>query len=86
MPEGDWYRHIGLYAYRAGFLKRYTQWDPAPMKQSESLEQLRALYNGEEIHVEVACAPVPAGIDTPEDLNRVREHFSSLQESTKTSA
>ncbi|MFK8041477.1 3-deoxy-manno-octulosonate cytidylyltransferase [Congregibacter sp.] len=85
MPEGEWFRHIGLYGYRAGFLKRYTQWDPTPMEKKESLEQLRALYHGEEIHVEVACAPVPGGIDTPEDLGRVREHFVRLQESTKTS-
>ncbi|MDP5070211.1 MAG: 3-deoxy-manno-octulosonate cytidylyltransferase [Congregibacter sp.] len=75
MPKGQWYRHIGLYAYRAGFLRRYTQWQPVPMEQLESLEQLRALYKGENIHVEPACQPVPAGIDTPEDLQRIRQYF-----------
>ncbi|WP_439108026.1 3-deoxy-manno-octulosonate cytidylyltransferase [Congregibacter sp.] len=77
MPQGEWYRHIGLYAYRAGFLRRYTSWQPALMEQSESLEQLRALYKGEEIHVEPACEAVPGGIDTPEDLHKVREYFSA---------
>jgi len=75
MPAGEWYRHIGLYAYRAGFLRRYTQWLPAPLEQTESLEQLRALYKGEVIHVEAACEPVPSGIDTPHDLQRIRELF-----------
>lgn len=78
MPSGQWFRHIGLYAYRVGFLKRYTQWLAAPLEMSESLEQLRALYQGEQIHVAPACQPVPAGIDTPEDLKRLRAHYSQL--------
>ncbi|EAQ97903.1 3-deoxy-manno-octulosonate cytidylyltransferase [Congregibacter litoralis] len=76
MPEGQWHRHIGIYAYRAGFLKRYSQWQPAPLELTESLEQLRALYKGESIHVEPACAAVPGGIDTPADLDRVRGLFA----------
>lgn len=76
MPPGNWYRHIGLYAYRAGFLRRYTQWLAAPMELAESLEQLRALHKGEGIHVETACEAVPGGIDTPEDLQRVRQQFA----------
>ncbi|MFT4769757.1 MAG: 3-deoxy-manno-octulosonate cytidylyltransferase (CMP-KDO synthetase) [Glaciecola sp.] len=78
MPAGQWFRHIGLYAYRAAFLSRYTQWQPASMETTESLEQLRALYKGEGIHVEPACEPVPGGIDTPEDLQRVRRQFGDL--------
>ncbi len=77
MPGGDWYRHLGLYAYRAGFLRRYTGWDSAPPERLESLEQLRALYEGERIHVESACEPVPGGIDTPQDLAKLRERFAS---------
>ncbi len=68
-------RHIGLYAYRVSFLKRFGQLAPAAMEQSESLEQLRALWHGYPIHV-VACAHAPApGVDTPEDLEQVRRAF-----------
>lgn len=72
MPEGTWNRHIGIYAYRVGFLHRYVTWSPAPQEQLEQLEQLRALHNGERIHVAAACEPVPAGVDTAEDLEAVR--------------
>jgi len=65
-------RHIGLYAYRVGFLRCYSQLSPAPIEQWEALEQLRALAHGFTIHV-VDCAKAPAsGVDTPEDLVRVR--------------
>ncbi len=66
------YRHIGLYAYRCGFLKNFSTTPVCPLEQSESLEQLRALYNGEKIHVEVACDHAGIGIDTPEDLEKAR--------------
>ena len=65
-------RHIGLYAYRAGFLRRFPSLPPAPIEQVESLEQLRVLWHGERIAVHrVEHAPAP-GVDTPEDLDRVR--------------
>ena len=68
-------RHIGLYAYRVSFLKRFGQLAPAPIEQWESLEQLRALWHGYAIHV-VASAHAPAaGVDTPEDLEQVRRAF-----------
>jgi 3-deoxy-manno-octulosonate cytidylyltransferase (CMP-KDO synthetase) len=67
------YRHLGLYAYRAGFLKRYTGWQTAPIEQCESLEQLRALWQGEKIHVAVAEEIPPPGVDTEADLERVRQ-------------
>ncbi len=73
MPEGDWYRHIGIYAYRTGFLHRYVTWAPAPLEQLEQLEQLRAMYNGVGIHVARALESVPAGVDTEEDLEKVRQ-------------
>jgi 3-deoxy-manno-octulosonate cytidylyltransferase (CMP-KDO synthetase) len=71
-------RHIGLYAYRTGFLQRYQALAPAPCEQWESLEQLRALWHGFPIRV-MSCRNAPAaGVDTPEDLERVRRHFASL--------
>jgi 3-deoxy-manno-octulosonate cytidylyltransferase (CMP-KDO synthetase) len=77
MPEaGSWFRHIGIYAYRAGFLNRYVTWGPAPLEEVEQLEQLRALYNGEKIHVDIASDSVPAGVDTEEDLANVRAVFA----------
>jgi 3-deoxy-manno-octulosonate cytidylyltransferase (CMP-KDO synthetase) len=77
LEPGLWWRHLGLYAYRAGFLRRFTAWEVAPIERLESLEQLRALYNGERIHVAAACAPVPGGVDTAEDLAAVRELLES---------
>lgn len=63
-------RHIGLYAYRAGFLRRYVAWEPSPLELAESLEQLRVLWHGESIYVGVALEAPGAGVDTPEDLAR----------------
>lgn len=77
---GSWYRHIGLYAYRVGFLHRYVTWAPAPVEQLEQLEQLRALHHGERIHVQRAGNAVPAGVDTQEDLEAVRAHFLNVPE------
>ena len=70
-------RHVGLYAYRAGFLRRFITWPPAPSELIESLEQLRALYYGEQIKVVYAQQPVPAGVDTEEDLSHVRRLMAS---------
>jgi len=68
-------RHIGLYAYRVGFLRQYGLLAPAPLERCEALEQLRALWHGYAIRV-VRCAHAPApGVDTPEDLERVRREF-----------
>ena len=66
-----WYRHLGIYAYRAGTLKAFTQWPMADLERLEKLEQLRALYQGTRIHVDPACAAVPGGVDTPADLQAV---------------
>ena len=65
-------RHLGIYAYRAEFLQAYTKLQPAPPEQAEALEQLRALWNGYRIAVHIASVAPPAGVDTPEDLERVR--------------
>ncbi|HKS34620.1 MAG TPA: 3-deoxy-manno-octulosonate cytidylyltransferase [Enterobacteriaceae bacterium] len=65
-------RHIGIYGYRAGFIRRYVSWPASPLEQIEMLEQLRVLWNGEKIHVAVAQQVPGTGVDTPEDLARVR--------------
>ena len=72
MSAGQWWRHIGIYAYRVAFLHQYVQWQPATLEKLESLEQLRAMANGVAIHVEPACEAVPGGVDTQADLDRLR--------------
>jgi 3-deoxy-manno-octulosonate cytidylyltransferase (CMP-KDO synthetase) len=72
LPQPRPLRHVGLYAYRAGFLRRFPRLAPAPAEQLESLEQLRVLWHGERIAVHVTDEPPGAGVDTPEDLARVR--------------
>ena len=74
LPEAvPFRRHIGLYAYKVGFLHDYVRWPASPLETTESLEQLRALWFGCRIHVADASEVPPAGVDTPEDLQRVRQ-------------
>ncbi|MGO9934044.1 MAG: 3-deoxy-manno-octulosonate cytidylyltransferase [Steroidobacteraceae bacterium] len=68
---GAW-RHIGIYAYRARSLMQFAAWPPSPLEATEKLEQLRALEYGMHIHLVVLQNAPPAGVDTPEDLERVR--------------
>lgn len=65
-------RHLGIYGYRAGFIRRYVNWQPSPLEHIEMLEQLRVLWYGEKIHVAVAKEVPGTGVDTAEDLERVR--------------
>jgi len=65
------YRHAGIYAYRARFLREFAALEPAPLERSEALEQLRALWHGHRIAVEVSDAQIPPGVDTPDDLAAV---------------
>jgi 3-deoxy-manno-octulosonate cytidylyltransferase (CMP-KDO synthetase) len=69
-------RHIGLYAYRAGFLRRFPRLTPAPLERCESLEQLRVLWHGERIAVHVTALVPGPGVDTPQDLQRVRDRLA----------
>lgn len=68
-------RHIGLYAYRNAFLQEYPRLSQSPLEQIEALEQLRVLWHGKAIAVHVTPDAPAAGVDTPEDLARVRRHF-----------
>jgi 3-deoxy-manno-octulosonate cytidylyltransferase (CMP-KDO synthetase) len=70
-------RHIGLYAYRNAFLQAYPGLEAAPLEQVEALEQLRVLWHGYPIAVHITDSAPEAGVDTPEDLARVRLHFPS---------
>ena len=70
-------RHIGIYAYRAGFLRRFATLAATPLEQAESLEQLRAIEHGFPIAVRLAPEPFPAGVDTAEDLARVERVLGS---------
>ncbi|MGY4532449.1 3-deoxy-manno-octulosonate cytidylyltransferase (CMP-KDO synthetase) [Pseudomonas sp. TE3786] len=73
LPAGVPYRrHIGIYAYRAAFLHNFVSWGPCWLEDTECLEQLRALFHGERIHVADALEAPQAGVDTQEDLERVR--------------
>lgn len=76
-----WQRHIGLYAYRVRMLNDFVTWPPAALEECECLEQLRALWNGVRIHVAPADEAPPAGVDTPEDLERVKEWLLSHEAS-----
>ncbi|MFZ7198996.1 3-deoxy-manno-octulosonate cytidylyltransferase [Avibacterium avium] len=70
--QSQYLRHIGIYAYRAGFIKQYVQWQPSALENIESLEQLRVLWYGEKIHIDLAKEVPAVGVDTPEDLEKVR--------------
>ncbi len=75
---GPWLRHIGIYGYRAGFLRHFASLPPSPLEIIESLEQLRALEAGHRIAVALTPAPFPPGIDTPEDLERAERTLAVL--------
>ena len=70
-------RHIGIYGYRVGFLRQFPSLPQAPIEITEALEQLRAMWHGHRIAVHVSQHAPPAGVDTPEDLARVRQLFGT---------
>jgi len=72
-------RHVGIYAYRAGFIKHYVSWPTSELEHIEALEQLRVLWHGEKIHVAVARTHVPVeGVDTPADLAKARDYANLI--------
>jgi 3-deoxy-manno-octulosonate cytidylyltransferase (CMP-KDO synthetase) len=80
LPPGlPLYRHYGLYAYRTAFLRAFPKLAPAPIERFEALEQLRALWHGHRIAVEITRGTPAPGIDTPEDLDRVRKLFAGAR-------
>ena len=77
LPDGlPAHHHLGIYAYRAGFLRAYAKLAPAPIERFEALEQLRVLWHGERIAVHVSDQRPGPGVDTPEDLERVRALYT----------
>ena len=76
LPPYPVYRHVGLYAYRCEFLKIYPTLAPSPAEKAEALEQLRLLWHGYPIAVHISAMPSAAGVDTPDDLERVRRMLS----------
>ena len=76
LPPGEWLRHIGIYAYRAGFLQRFAAMPPGRLEQVESLEQLRLLEAGFRIAIAPTPAPFPPGVDTPDDLARAEARIA----------
>ena len=77
LPEPAPLRHVGIYGYRAGFLRAFPKMPQAPVETCEALEQMRALWHGHRIAVHVSDAAPGPGVDTPEDLERVRRHFAA---------
>ncbi|CRL63194.1 3-deoxy-manno-octulosonate cytidylyltransferase [Proteus sp. DFP240708] len=73
-------RHIGIYAYRAGFIRRYITWEPSPLESIEMLEQLRVLWYGEKIHVAKALEVPGVGVDTQDDLVAARAAYRALNQ------
>lgn len=80
LPASGCWRHVGIYGFRAGALRRFSRADPVALETTECLEQLRALHAGMRIHVSVASERPGPGIDTPEDLQRVEQLLSAKQD------
>lgn len=77
LPSPAPLRHIGIYGYRVGFLRQFPTLTQAPLEITEALEQLRAMWHGYRIAVHISKNPHGPGVDTPEDLERVRRLFAS---------
>jgi len=78
-PDGTWWQHLGLYAFRRVALERWTTLEPTALERAERLEQLRALQHGFTIGVALLDEPAPAGIDTPDDLRRAERYWRATQ-------
>jgi 3-deoxy-manno-octulosonate cytidylyltransferase (CMP-KDO synthetase) len=75
-PGATCYRHAGIYAYRVGFLSKFSSLEESPLEKTEALEQLRVLWHGYRIAVTVSETEIPPGVDTPQDLEAVRRMLS----------
>lgn len=72
LTDQDHYRHVGIYAYRAGFLQEFMEWGNSPLEEIEGLEQLRVLWHGGRVHVAIAEEKSPIDINTKEDLEKIK--------------
>jgi 3-deoxy-manno-octulosonate cytidylyltransferase (CMP-KDO synthetase) len=81
--EEEYFRHIGLYAYRAGFLHEYLKLEVCPLEELEALEQLRVLWHGGRIHVAVAKEKIPPDVNTADDLAKLQAMFSKSKKDKK---
>ena len=77
LPHPAPLRHIGIYAYRVGFLRQFPSLPACALEGTEMLEQLRVLWHGEHMAVHITDTPPATGVDTPEDLARVRQIFQA---------
>lgn len=75
--QQEYYQHVGLYAYRVETLQQFVNWPACPLEQMESLEQLRALWYGQKIHVDLALKPCPPEVNTPDDLQLAQQFYAS---------
>lgn len=73
VPGDQHYKHVGLYAYRVSFLQEFIQWPSSPLERMESLEQLRILWNGSRMHMVISKDRFPPEVNTPEDLEKIKE-------------
>ena len=80
MAQSNWYRHIGLYAYRVSTLKKYITLQPCMLEKTESLEQLRILYNGIAIHVSIVEDQPGHGVDVEADIAKVEEQLRAYND------
>ena len=80
LPSPAPLRHVGIYSYRAGFLRSFPTLPQAPLEVTESLEQLRVLWHGHRIAVHVTSEAPGPGVDTPDDLAQVRTLFKGLKD------
>ncbi|MDH5433943.1 MAG: 3-deoxy-manno-octulosonate cytidylyltransferase [Gammaproteobacteria bacterium] len=79
IQKGEFFRHIGIYAYTKDFLSRFIQWPQSFLEKMESLEQLRVLEQGEKIAIACLEQAPPSGVDTPEDLANAQAYFLSIK-------
>jgi len=78
LQTGAVQKHLGIYAYRVSLLNEFVTWPLSNLENIEKLEQLRVLANGHQIHVQTAVEPVPGGVDTQADLEKVNAYFQEL--------
>jgi 3-deoxy-manno-octulosonate cytidylyltransferase (CMP-KDO synthetase) len=72
-------KHLGIYAYQVRLLNEFITWAPTILEQTEKLEQLRAMWHGVKIFIGISAVPIPAGVDTEQDLQRAIEFIRTSE-------